>query len=258
MTGATGMLVRKELRESWRTLRLPVVMGLFLVVGIGSPLLAYFLPEIVALAAQGELPPIAIPDPTAHDAVVQWWENVAQFGAFTAILLAMATVPPELERGTAAFVLSRPVSRPAFLAAKAVVLALTLAIGVVLAAVAGWIYTAILFEPLPIAGWAAMAGLAWLSLLALASITFLAGVLTASMVAAAGIGFVALIVLSIASAVPTLTRYLPGGVAEPAISLAAGVGSTDGGVLATSVIATVLCAAVPLVASGIAFRRREL
>ena len=164
MSGAM-ILLRKELLESWRTLRLPIVAGLFLLVGLTSPLLAKFLPEIVKAAAGDQLTSIPIPTPVAADAVIQTWKNLAQFGAFAAIVLAMGAVATERDRGTAAFVLSKTVSRGAFLAAKVV-------------AIGGdprpraprwrspsrWIYTAILFEPPSVAGWIALAFLAWLGL----------------------------------------------------------------------------------------------
>ena len=88
------------------------------------------------------------------------------------------------------------------------------------ATIVGWIYTAILFEPLPVAGWIAMAALSWLALMAWASITFLASAATGSTTAAAGIGFVALVVISLASIVPALDRLLPSGLSAPAIQLA--------------------------------------
>src|SRR5207344_2457824 len=91
MTG-TRILARKELLESWRTLRLPIVGGLFLLVGLTSPLLAKFLPEIIKAAAGDQLPAIPIPTPVAADAVDQLWKNLAQFGAFAAIVLAMGSV----------------------------------------------------------------------------------------------------------------------------------------------------------------------
>ena len=62
MSGSS-VLLRKELLESWRTMRLPIVAGLFLVVGLTSPLLAKFLPEIIEAAAGDQLPPIPIPAP---------------------------------------------------------------------------------------------------------------------------------------------------------------------------------------------------
>jgi hypothetical protein len=50
-----GILLRKELTESWRTRRLPVVAVLFVVVGIISPLTARYLNEILG-AALGDQP----------------------------------------------------------------------------------------------------------------------------------------------------------------------------------------------------------
>ena len=85
-----------------------------------------------------------------------------------------------------------------------------------------WIYTAILFEPLPIGGWVAMAVLAWLALLAWAAITFLASAATGSTTAAAGLGFVALIGLSILAVIPALDRVLPTGLTLPSILIAGG------------------------------------
>ena len=85
----------------------------------------------------------------------------------------MGAVSTELERGTAAFLLARPIGRGAFLGAKALAIGLVLLAAVLVAVALGWIYTAILFEPPPIAGWLAMAGLAWLALAAWAAITFL-------------------------------------------------------------------------------------
>ena len=161
MTG-TRILVRKELLESWRTYRLPVVGGLFLLVGLTSPLLARFLPEIIKAAGGDQFGGVQVPTPVPADAVDQLWKNLAQFGAFAAIILAMGAVATERDRGTAAFVLSKTVSRGAFLAAKAIAIGGVLAIAVVLAAVVAWIYTTILFEPMPIGGWVAMAVLAWL------------------------------------------------------------------------------------------------
>ena len=50
-----------------------------------------------------------------------------------------------------------------------------------------------LFEPLPVGGWLAMAALSWLALCAWAALTFLASAATGSTTLAAGLGFVALV-----------------------------------------------------------------
>ncbi len=219
--GAFGVLLRKELLESIRTLRLPVVAGLFLFVGLSSPVLARYLPEIIELAGGEQLGVIEIPTPTAADAVDQLVKNLAQFGALTAILLAMGLVASEKDRGTAAFILTKPVSRRAFLGAKLAALAVVLGGSTLVAVVAGWIYTALLFEPLPVVGWVWLAILVTLWLLAFATITFLGSVVTGSTLAAGGIGFVALLALGIVSAIPAVTKLTPGGLLGPATELAA-------------------------------------
>jgi len=254
---ATSVLLRKELLESWRTMRLPIVAGLFLVVGLTSPLLAKFLPEIVTAAAGDQLQSIQIPTPVSADAVQQLWEGVAQFGALAAIVLAMGSVATERDRGTAAFILSKTVSRGGFLAAKVVVLGAVLALCVGLAVAVGWVYTAILFEPLPIGGWIALAFLAWLGLAAWASLTFLGSTITGSAAAAAGLGFGALLVLSIVSAIPNVGRFTPGGLAGPAVALAAAV-PVEVGDLIVPVVSTTILIAIALGVAAWSFRRQEL
>jgi ABC-2 type transport system permease protein len=252
-----AVLLRKELLESWRTYRLPVVAGLFLFVGLSSPLLAKYLPEILKAAGGDQLGALAIPTPTPVDAVAQLWKNLAQFGAFAAIILAMGSVAGEKDRGTAAFVLSKTASRGGFLGAKVAAIALVLGVSTILAVVVGWIYTAILFEPPSVAGWAGLAILGWLSLGAWAAITFLGSTVTGSTAAAAGIGFMALLVLSIVSAIPSVAPYTPGGLAAPAVALATGA-SVDAGDIVVPVVSTLVLIALALGAAAWSFRRQEL
>ena len=252
-----AILLGKELLESWRTMRLPIVAGLFLLVGLTSPLLAKFLPEIIKAAAGDQLPSIPIPTPVAADAVTQTWKNLAQFGAFAAIVLAMGAVATERDRGTAAFVLSKTVSRGAFIAAKVVAIGAILGLCTALAVAVAWIYSAILFEPPTVVGWIAMGFLAWLGLCAWAALTFLGSTVTGSAAAAAGIGFGALLLLSIGSAIPNVGRFLPGGLAGPAVGLASGV-PVDAGDVIIPVVSTAVLIAIAVGASAWSFRNQEI
>lgn len=254
---ALSVLTRKELLESWRTLRLPIVVGLFVVVGLSSPLLAKFLPEIIEAAAGDQFGAIPIPTPVKADATDQLWKNLAQFGAFAAIILAMGTVAGELDRGTAAFVLSKTATRSAFLTAKVIAIGTVLGVATAIAAALGWIYTALLFEPPAVVGWMAFAAMAWLGLCAWAALTFLGSAVTGSAAAAAGIGFVALLVFSLGSAIPNVSRFVPGGLAGPAVALAAGAPVAVHDVLAP-VASTVVLIAVALGLAAWSFRGREL
>src|SRR5258708_1648330 len=142
-------LLRKEMLEQWRTIRLPITAIVFLLVGLSSPLLARFTPEILKAVA-GDQIPFVLPPPTAADAVDQLAKNLGQFGGLIAVLLAMGAVAAEKERGTAALLLSKPVGRGAFLVAKLVAIGLTLAAATAIAVAGAWFYTLVLFEPLPV------------------------------------------------------------------------------------------------------------
>jgi len=226
-----------------------------------SPLGAKYLPELLKLTLGDQLT-IPLPTPTAVMALEQLQKNLGQLGTLVAIALAMSSVAGELDRGTAALVLAQPVTRPAFLVAKFIAIGVVLGAATLLAVIVAWFYTALLFEPLPIGGWLAMAALAWLALTGWAALTFLASVVTGSTMAAAGLGFAAWVTLSILAIVPTLDRLLPTGLATPAIQLAAGPGAGGGGLdaarLATAIIGTLVVIGASLVAAHLAFRRREL
>lgn len=257
MTGF-GVLLRKELREAWRTRRLPAIAVLFLVVGIISPLTARYLNEILGLALADQLP-VVLPEPSAAMAIEQLQKNLGQLGALAAIALAMGSVSGELDRGTAALVLAQPATRPAFLVAKLAGIALVLAACTALAVAVAWIYTAILFEPLSPGGWLAMAVLMWLALLAWAAVTFLASAATGSTMAAAGIGFVALIAISLLAVVPALDHVLPTGLNLPAMLLASGdAAAVRTGELATAVAGTAVLVGACAAGAVALFGRREL
>ena len=251
-----GLLLRKELLEQTRTMRLYVVAIVFALFAIVSPLTARYLPEIVKALAGDQVSLVGlIPTPTVGDAVDQFLKNLTQFGALIAILLAMGTVATEKDRGTAAFILTKPVSRGAFLAAKLVAIAGTLLVATIAAGILGYYYTAVLFEALPLDGYAAMCALLWLSLVVFAALTFLGSTLTSSSAAGAGIGVVFLVVTGIIGALPNVGRYMPEMLAGPARALALGQGVHD---VAGPVAVNVAIVIVAGLLAWVAFRRQEL
>ena len=192
-------------------------------------------------------------------ALEQLQKNLGQFGALAAIALAMGSVAGELDRGTAALVLAQPATRPAFLLAKLAALAVVLAACTAVAVGVAWIYTAILFEPQSIGGWVVMAVLTWLALLAWAAVTFLASAATGSATAAAGLGFVALLGLSILAVVPAVDHVLPTGLTLPSIQIAGGATeAVKGGELATAVLGTLVLIIACAAGAVASFGRREL
>ena len=254
MTGF-GVLLGKELREQWRTMRLVVVGVFFLVFGIVSPLTARYTPELIKSFGGSQFSGVTIATPTIADAVAQFVKNVGGTASLAAILLAMGLVAAEKERGTAGFVLTRPADRGAFVLAKMAAVATTLFLAMALAGIGAYAYTAMLFAvPSPL-GWAAMCLFLWLGQLVLAAITLLASTALRSTAMAGGIGFLAYIALSILGALPALGAFTPQGLNAPATAVALGQPVVD---LLQPLAGTVALVLVPVAAAWLTFRNQEL
>lgn len=249
-----GLLLRKEVREQVRTGRLLATVAVFAILGLLSPVFARYVREIVEAIGGGDLQGM-IPEPTVGDAVSQLTKNLGQFGVAIAILLSMGSVAAEKDRGTAAFLLTKPIGRGAFIGAKVAALGALLALATAVAGVLCWIYTAILFEPLPVAGFAAATALVWLFLATFAALTFLASVVSRSAIVAGGIGLMALLGIGILSALPGLGTYLPTSLWGAADALALGTVPSP---LAGPVLASGGFVVVALALSWWSFRRQEL
>jgi ABC-2 type transport system permease protein len=205
------VVLRKELVEQWRSYRLLIVSVVLLLFGLASPLLAKYTPELLRLALpEGEEILQLIPPPTVADAVSQYLKNITQFGVLLAILMAMGSVAMEKDKGTAALMLVKPVPRSVFLSAKFVALGLTFATGILLAAVAGYYYTLLLFEPLSLSAWLGLNALLLVFILVYVAVTLLCSTLTESQVVSGGLALGFVVVLSGLGAVPRFGAYMPG------------------------------------------------
>lgn len=246
--------LRKEILEQWRSYRLLIVVAVFVAFGLMSPLIAKFTPELIKLIPEGEQLADLIPPPTAADAVAQYIKNISQFGVILALLMAMGAVAQEKDKGTAALVLVKPMSRSAFLVAKFVALALTFAAGIAIAAAAAYYYTLLLFEPLDVPGWLALNGLMLLFVLVYVALTLFASTISKSQAVASGLAFAMLIVLASIGALPGVGEYLPGQLLAWGSGLFAGSDAESWPALWLSV--GIIAAA--LVGAWVIFKRQEI
>jgi len=249
------IVLRKELLEQWRAYKMLVVAAVLVVFGLVSPLLAKFTPEL--LKAVPNMPPelaLAIPTPTLNDAVAQYVKNMSQFGILLALLMSMGSVAQEKERGTAAMMLTRPVSRETFLLAKFTALALTFAASLMLAALGCWYYTLLLFQALDWGPFLALNGLMLVVFLDYIAMTLLCSTLARSQAAAAGLAFCGLVLLGGLGALPRIGDYLPGRLFSWGMALL--IGKADPAWPALWVSLGLIL--VMLLVAGIIFRRQEL
>jgi hypothetical protein len=107
--------LRKELLQLWRTKMVIVIIGVFALFGIASPLLAFFMPQIFGSIQGAEMFKDLIPQPALKDALDQYIKNISQFGFLIAILVGMGKVSGEKERGMTEMILHKPLPRWAFI-----------------------------------------------------------------------------------------------------------------------------------------------
>jgi ABC-2 type transport system permease protein len=248
-------MLKKELREQWRTYRFLVVGAVLAIFGLTSPLMARYIPELIKSLGGIEGLDQLIPTPTVADAVGQYLKNCFQFGVILALLVPMGAVVGEKDRGTAAMVLSKPVSRASFLLSKFVAAALVFLAAILIAALGAYYYTGILFQWLDVGAFLLLNLLFWLDLLVYLALTMLASTLARSTVAAGGIGFGLFMVMWIAGVIPQVGRHLPDALLGWGTRIALGLpGAPAWGALGVSLglIAAALVGAVVI------FRRQEI
>jgi ABC-2 type transport system permease protein len=203
--------IRKEIIQQWRTKRFLVVMAVFVLFGLTSPIAAKYTPEILKSFAGGEKFAGLIPAPTSIDALSQYIKNITQFGFILAVLLGMNAVAGEKESGTAAMVLSKPMPRWAFILSKFTAQSLVYASAFLVAGLGAYYYTVILFGPLDAAKFITINLLLLLWLLTYVGAALLGSVIGPSIAAAAGVGLGISVVIMLAGNIPFYGALTPGG-----------------------------------------------
>ncbi len=219
-----GPLLGKELREIVRTWRLYVVPGAVVFFALSGPVTARFqkaLVESVLGSAAG------VPDPTALDSWAQWAKNLQQLGLMVLIVSLAGVVSAERRQGTALLVLTKPVSRAAFVLAKGAASFGLVVVATVVGALLTWGLTAALFGSADVVPLLRATGV-WLVLAMLFVAVMIAlSAALGSTAAAAGVGLGVLVALSLLSLWGPAARYSPAGLPGLVGTLATGATTAD-------------------------------
>jgi ABC-2 type transport system permease protein len=246
--------LRKEFIEQWRTYRFLVLVIVLAFFGMTSPLLAKYTPELLKIIPATGGITIAMPPPTVMDAILQYVKNVSQFGILLALLLSMGVVAQEKDKGTAAMMLVKPLSRGAFILSKVTALGLAFLASLLIAGMGAYYYTVILFQPVDLGAWLAMNLLLWVYMLVYVSLTVLFSTLTRSQAAAAGLSFGMLLLLGLVGSLGSLGQYLPSQLITWGGEVMVGGASTYWPALAVSLGIVLASVAISLVS----FNQQEL
>lgn len=202
-------LLKKELKEQFRTYRWLIVGGIFLLFGITTPLMLKYLPEILEFAGE-QFTIIEMPPPTAVQSLAEYAGTIGQIGALVTVLVAMGSIANELRQGTAMMTLSKPVSRLAFIVAKLIAVSLTFLISMAVASTFCFAYTVWLIEAADVTAFISLNLLLGLFLVFCLAVTLLFSSLFKSSLAAGGLALAVIVSQAGLTALPRFGDYMPG------------------------------------------------
>jgi ABC-2 type transport system permease protein len=108
---------KKELTEQLRTYKAFILLSVFFIFGMMSPLTAKLLPDILSnMSIEGMQ--IVIPTPTYIDAYTQFFKNTAQIGIIVILLVFSGIIAQEISKGTLINILSKGLPRHTVILAK--------------------------------------------------------------------------------------------------------------------------------------------
>lgn len=204
-----GVALRKELIQLWRSKMVLVIVGVFALFGMASPLLAYFMPEIFKSIEGAEMFKDLIPEPTVIDAMTQYLKNISQFGFLIAILVGMGSVASEKEKGITEMILHKPLPRWAFILSKFTAQTLVYVAAFFIAEILAYVYILVLFEPVSFGVFTIINVLLLMWLVCFSAITVLGSTVSRSIGTAAGISLAGSVVLMLSAHIPNYGSISP-------------------------------------------------
>jgi ABC-2 type transport system permease protein len=254
------LFFKKEFIELIKTVKGVVLAVIFLVVGISSPILAKLTPEILKWAGIDatleEMGALGITEANSIASYEQFFSNFNTMGLFAVIIVFAGIVANEKSKGTAAYILTKNVSRTQFILSKFISSVVFVFVSFVIAIAVQIIYTNILFDDKLIKLEAVLIFSAFLFLYLVFILAFalFSSVLAKSVTPAMFIAFLIFICVNIFAAIPKIGEYSPSltnnfGLLVQSVKISG---------LMPNIIITIVCSAIFLFASVELFKRQEL
>lgn len=247
--------VKKELLENFRNFKMLILVGVFLVFGMMSPLLAKLTPLLLKSMNLEGLS-LMIPEATVIDSYAQLFKNLTQMGMIVLLLLFCGGAAQEISRGTAILVLSRGLARSTFLLSKLTVQVLIWTVAYVLSAAVCFGYTKFLFPGASPSGLLFSLFCLWVFGIFALTVAMFWGVASKGSFAPLLLTAATLAVLLILSIIPQGAVYLPTALASYNTELLTG-GKTAADLLPSLCITAVASAGLAT-ASVLLFRKKEI
>jgi ABC-2 type transport system permease protein len=242
---------RLELLRLWRTRRLVMLAGTFLLLGFGIPVLTYYLPDIVRHAGSGVT--IIAPEQTPADAIQGFGSNAGQLGTLVVAIVAAGSLALDARPALAAFYRTRLHGAVRLLLPRYAMVTAAALGALVVGTLAAWYETAVLLGHVPPGALAGGLALTALWFCFTTSVVALFTTVTRSVLGAVGASIALMLALALAGSVPALSSWVPTRLAGSAADL---MRHTTAGVW-HAVLVTALASVAALVVALVRIGRRE-
>lgn len=198
----------KEFLEYMRTYKALILISVFFIFGIMSPVIAKMMPDIVSnMSIKGMS--LTVPKPTNIDAYSQFFKNISQMGFIVVLLIFSGVLSQELSKGTLINILSKGLPRHTVILSKYIASIFLWTVSYVISALTTYGYTIYLFGSSDIRNLFFSLLCMWLFGCFILSVILISSTLVSSsygglLISALFIGF--LLILNIA---PKLNKYNP-------------------------------------------------
>ncbi len=137
--------IKKEFMEQIRTYKCFIMLAVFFLFGMMSPLMAKLLPKLLSgMEMNGMV--ITLPEPTIFDAYGQFFKNINQMGMIILLLIFGGILSNELTKGTLINILAKGLSRQTVILSKFAAAVVLWTISFVLAALTNYVYSLYFFR----------------------------------------------------------------------------------------------------------------
>jgi len=198
----------KEFTENVRTYKLMIMIVVFLIFGVLSPLFAKFLPEI--LKASGvDASALGMGTPTAVDSFAQFFKNVGQLGLIVLVIVFCGIMANEFSKGTLINILTKGMKRSTVILSKFTMATVIWTVSYLLCFAVTYAYTAYYFTIEHISNAFLAFFSMWLFGVFLITLVILGGVLFKNIYGSLLLAGGVVIVMTIVNVAPKLQKYNP-------------------------------------------------
>lgn len=247
---------KKEILEQVRTYKVLIILSVFFLFGMMSPLTAKLMPEIFA-GMDMEGIQITITETTVFDAYGQFFKNFTQMGILVVLLVFGGILTNELVRGTLINILAKGLSRPTVILSKYTASVLLWTVGFAVAGLTNYGYTIYLFGNSEVKNLMFSMFCLWLFGCFVLALIMLSGTIAAGNFGGLILSAVALVaMLMVGGIFPNTEKFNPVTLASKNVALLSGASEVKE--LTITVVITGILTVACMIASILVFRKKRL